>query len=146
MTIRRVGVVAAVVAVVAVVVTGMIAPAATQGKDPSISSGWVKLPPTGATSTEAYLTVDNPTMYDFYLQKVSTDVAGSVEFREAGKNEAIKFVTVTAYETLDMNPKAIHLLLKDLKKPLADGDKVRLAVVTDGGLTLNIEATVKNAP
>jgi hypothetical protein len=115
-------------------------------KNPSISSGWVKLPAAGATSTEAYVSVDNPTQYDFYLQKASADVAGSVELREPGKDTASTFVTVPAYASLDMDPKGTHLLLKDLKKPLADGDKIQLTVVTDGGLTLSVEATVKKTP
>jgi hypothetical protein len=114
-----------------------------QRKDPSISSAWVRLPAAGATSTEAYVSVDNPTQYDFYLQKASADVAGSVELREPGKEAASTFVTVPAYASLDMDPKGIHLLLKDLKKPLAEGDKVQLTVVTDGGLTINVEAIVK---
>jgi len=117
-----------------------------QRKDPSISSGWVRLPAAGATSTEAYVSVENPTQYDFYLQKASADAAGSVELREPGRGTASTFVTVPAYGSLEMDPKGVHLLLKDLKKPLVEGGKVQLTLVTDGGLTLNVDATVKKTP
>jgi periplasmic copper chaperone A len=119
---------------------------AAQRKDPSTSNAWVGLPTAGATSTNAYVSVDNPTQYDFYLQKASADVAGSVELREPGKTAASAFVTVPAYGSLDMEPKGTYLLLKDLKKPLAEGDKVQLTLVTDGGLTLKSEATVRKTP
>ena len=132
------------VAVSVVMLGGLAAaPNTAQEKNPSVSSGWVKLPAVGATSTDAYATVENPTMYAFYLLKASSDVAGSVELRQAGKDAALEEVTVPAYGTLDMEPKGIHLVLKDLKKPLAEGDKVNLTVVTELGTKLNVEATVK---
>jgi copper(I)-binding protein len=52
-------------------------------------------------------------------------------------------VTVPAYGALEMDAKGVHLLLKDLKKPLAEGDKVNLTVVTELGVKLNVQATVK---
>lgn len=119
------------------------APAAAQEKNPSVSSGWVKLPAAGATSTDAYATVENPTMYAFYVLSATSDAAGSVEIRQPGKDAPLDEVTVPAYGTLDMDPKGIHLVLKDLKKPLAEGDKVNLTVVTELGLKLNVQATVK---
>src|SRR5262245_10156198 len=75
---------------------------AAQEKQPSVSSGWVKTPASGATSTEAYATVENPTMYAFYLLSATSDVAGTVELRQAGKDAALEEVTVPAYGTLDM--------------------------------------------
>ena len=126
-----------------VVLSGAAGRASAQQKNPSVSSGWVKLPAAGASSTEAYATVENPTMYAFYLLKASSDVAGAVELRQTGKDAALEEVTVPAYGTLDMDAKGIHLVLKDLKKPLAEGDKVNLTVVTELGVKLNVEATVK---
>jgi copper(I)-binding protein len=118
--------------------------AASQQKPPSVSAAWIKLPPAGASSTEAYATVENPTMYDFYVQKASSDMAGSVELRESGKAAALEFVTVPAYGTLEMAPDGIHLVLRDLKKPLAEGETVNLTIVTDQGLKLEVEATVRS--
>lgn len=117
--------------------------ATAQEKNPSVSSGWVKLPAAGATSTDAYATVENPTMYAIYVLSATSDAAGSVEIRQPGKDAPLDEVTVPAYGTLDMDPKGLHLVLKDLKKPLKEGDKVNLTVVTEVGLKLNIEATVK---
>ena len=123
-------------------VTGRAALSA-QEKQPAVSSGWVKAPAAGATATEAYATVENPTMYAFYLLSATSDAAGTVELRQAGKDAALDEVTVPAYGTLDMDPKGYYLVLKDLKKPLAEGDKVTVTVVTELGVKLSVQATVK---
>ena len=112
-------------------------------QDPSLSSGWVSLPADGATTARASVVVVNPTMYSFYVTKASSDVSGSVELRQAAKDAAVEFVTVPAYGSLDMDAEGAYLLLKGLKKPLAAGDKVKLTVLTDGGIELSVEATVK---
>ena len=127
----------------AMMLGGTAAGHAAQQKDPSATSGWVKLPAAGATSADAYVTVDNPGMYAIYLLSASSDVAGSVELRQTGKDAALEEVTVPAYGALEMDAKGVHLLLKDLKKPLAEGDKVNLTVVTELGVKLNVQATVK---
>jgi copper(I)-binding protein len=118
--------------------------AAVQQKVVAIPSGWVKLPAAGATETAAYLVIDNPTQYDVFLQKASSDAAGAVEFRAAGKPEPLTFVTVPAYESLEMDAKGTYLLLRDLKKPLTDGAKVPISVTTGPGAPLTVEAVVKN--
>jgi copper(I)-binding protein len=118
--------------------------AAQQRKDTAITSGWVKLPAAGATEAQAYLVIDNPTQYDVFLQKASSDAAGTVEFRAAGKPEPLAFVTVTAYESLEMSAKGTYLMLRDLKKPLTAGATVPVSVTTDRGTPLTIEAVVKN--
>lgn len=129
--------------VVCVVTTGASPRLMAQEKQPAVSSGWVKTPAAGATSTEAYATVENPTMYAFYLLSATSDVAGTVELRQAGKDAPLEEVTVPAYGTLDMDPKGYYLVLKDLKKPLAEGDKVSVTVVTELGVKLSVQATVK---
>ena len=115
-----------------------------QRKDTAITSGWVKLPAAGATQAEAYLTIDNPTQYDVFLQKASSDAAGAVEFRAAGKPEPLTFATVTAYESLEMSAQSSYLLLRDLKKPLTTGATVPITVFTDRGTPLTIDAVVKS--
>ncbi len=119
------------------------AAAVQQRKEAAITSGWVKLPAAGATEAEAYLVIDNPTAYDVFLQKSSSDMAGVLEFRAAGKTEPLTFVTVPAYESLEMNAKGTYLLLRDLKKPLTAGATVPISVMTDRGTPLTVEAVVK---
>jgi copper(I)-binding protein len=118
--------------------------AVQQRKDTAITSGWVKAPAAGATQAEAYLVIDNPTQYDVFLQKASSDAAGAVEFRATGKPDPLTFVTVTAYESLEMSAKGTYLLLRDLKKPLTAGATVAISVTTDRGTPLTVEALVRS--
>jgi copper(I)-binding protein len=116
---------------------------AGQAPPPKASNGWVKLPAAGATSTDAYVAVENPGMYDIYLLSASSDVAGSIEIRRTGKDAALEEVTVPANGSLDMDAKGVHLLLKDLKKPLNENDKVSLTLVTELGVKVQVDAVVK---
>jgi copper(I)-binding protein len=111
--------------------------------EPLASSGWVKLPEPGATTATAFVAVENPTMYAIYLLSASADAAGQVEIREAGKRDVVKEVTVPAYGSIEMDPKGLHLVLSDLKKPLKEGDTVLLTVTTEVGTKLQVAATVK---
>jgi copper(I)-binding protein len=126
-----------------VLVLSTSAAAVQQQKDTAITSAWVKLPAAGATAAEAYLVVNNPTMYDVFLQKASSDAAGAVEFRAAGKPDPLTFVTVAAYESLEMNAKGTYLVLRDLKKPLTEGATVPISVTTGPGAPLTVQAVVK---
>jgi copper(I)-binding protein len=135
---------------VAAVMIGLALPGVTaagnQQKEPSAASGWVKLPAAGETTTTAFVSVDNPTMYAIYLLSASADVAGKVEMRETAKDGTEKTteeVTVPAYGAVQMEPKGLHLVLSDLKKPLKEGDTVLLSVTTEAGTKLDVAAPVK---
>jgi periplasmic copper chaperone A len=112
-------------------------------KGPTASSGWVKLPEPGATTTTGFVFVENPTMYAIYLLSASADVAGKVEMRQGAKPDPVAEVTVPAYGSIDMDPKGLHLVLSDLKRPLKEGDTVVLTVTTEVGTKLQVDAPVK---
>jgi copper(I)-binding protein len=112
-------------------------------KDPSISSAWISLPAEGAASTRAFVVIQNPTMYGFYVMKASSDAAGSVEMRQTAKDAAVDHFTVPAFGAFDMEAEGVHLLLKNLKMPLAAGNTVKLTMTTEDGVELSIAATVK---
>jgi len=124
------------------------APTAAQEKRVGASGGWVRLPPAGETRAQAFVTVDNPTMYEVYVTSATSDAAGRVELRDAGQSGAAReqplmFVAVPAYGRVDMSPGGVHLLLLDLKRPLQDGDTVALTLSTDIDVTLKVEAKVR---
>ena len=121
---------------------------AGQQQEPSASSGWVKLPASGEATASAFVSIDNPTMYDIFLASASADVAGKVEFRQADatgalKPDAMKNVTVAAYGSLEMDPKGVQLVLSELKRPLKEGETVTLSVSILYGATLKVPATVR---
>ena len=111
-------------------------------QDPSISAGRVKPPAAGVSSTEAYVTILNPTTYDIEVTGASSDAASTIELRQAGRDAKLTGATVPAYGFLEMDAKGVYLLLKDLSKPLAGGDTVKLTIATDIGAKLTVAAVV----
>lgn len=114
----------------------------------SASKAWVKAPAADATSTTAFVVVDNPTMYDVYLVSAQADAAASVTFQKPGGSpaatpEPVENVTAPAYDSVELEPDGVHLLLKGLKKALKPGDVVSLVLTTDSGIALVAEAVVK---
>jgi copper(I)-binding protein len=112
------------------------------------SKGWVKAPAAGATTTTAFVVVDNPTMYDVYVTSAATDVAGSVTFQRAGASpgaapESVEQITAPAYDSVELTPEGVHMLLSGLKRPLAPGDVVTLTLTTDSGIQLEVSAEVR---
>ena len=116
-------------------------------KAPSASDGWVKLPVSGETTAAAFVSVDNPGMYDIYVVSATADVADKVELREAGPDGALKAqaveVTVPAYGSVTMGPKGVQMVLSGLKQPLKEGDTVSLTLTTEQGIKLPVSAVVK---
>jgi copper(I)-binding protein len=110
------------------------------------AEAWIKAPEPGSAEATAFVTIDNGTMYDVFVVGVQTDVA-AIEIRDSPKGAAasvaVHEVPVPAFGRLEMSPQAVHLRLKELKKPLVAGQIVQLVVHTDGGEQLSIAATVK---
>ena len=121
---------------------------AAQGKRVMASGGWVKLPAAGETQAMAFVAIENPTMYGIYLVSATADAAGKVELRDGGQGgdarlKPVEFISVPAYESIDMKPDSVHLMLLDLKRPLKEGDKVALTLATDNAATLEVPAVVR---
>ena len=121
---------------------------AAQQKTVSASQAWVKVPAADQTLTEAFVVVDNPTMYDIYLIAAATEAAGTVEFRDVSRPgdasaQVVKEVTVPAYGSISMNPKGLQMVLSGLKRPLKDGDTIPLRLTVHEGTTMEVSAAVK---
>ena len=118
--------------------------ATAQDKPITTADGWVKLPEPGEKATDAYATVNNPGMYAIYLVSGTTDIAGKIEFRDAGKGNAPQEdVTVINYESTYMSPKGVYMHLSDLKRELKEGETVYITLKTELGLPVENEAKVK---
>jgi hypothetical protein len=122
-------------------------PVAARQPPVTASNGWVALPASGATSADAFVVVDNPTMYDVYLVAATADAADKVEFREGADASAaakpVREVTVPAYGSVAMSPAGIHLVLSSLTKTLSENDTVTLTLTTDSSQTIEVRGTVR---
>jgi len=119
-----------------------------QGKRVAATESWVKLPAPGDTQAMAFVTIENPTMYGIYVTSATADVAGKVELRDAGQSgdarlKPVEFISVPAYDRVDMGPDGPHLMLLGLKRPLKEGDNVALTLSTDNAGMLEVAAIVR---
>ena len=112
----------------------------------SVASAWIEAPAAGATEAAAYVSIENPTMYDVYIMSATTDAAGAVELREPdghGGTRPASSVTASAYGSVEMGAAGPHLLLKNLTRHLSACDTDIITLATDGGERLTVTATVK---
>ena len=124
-----------------VLVAAMTAGAVAQEKKVIASNGWVKTPAAGETQTPAFVSIENPGMYEVNVTSASSDTAAKVELRDG--SQAVTFINVPAYGSVEMTPGGAHLLLTGLKRPLKDGDTVTLTLSTDVDVTLTVQASVR---
>jgi copper(I)-binding protein len=133
----------------AVLVTASVSEsAAADQKSLAASEGWVKLPGAGDTSATAYVVIDNPTMYDIYIVSAASDVAAGVEFRQKTAAtdttaQSVKEIAAPAYAKLELTTDGAHVVLRNLKRALKEGEIVTLTFRTDGGLVLQVPAVVR---
>lgn len=112
---------------------------------PSATGAWVAAPSAGATATDAYVVIENPTMYEVFVVTVGADAAGTAEIVEGAADSAkpVKELAVPAYGSAELKPGEVRIRLKDLKAPLKAGDSVALTLTTDGGVVIKTAAIVK---
>jgi len=112
-------------------------PLLAQGKNPDASDASAAIVPGGVA---IYATLNNPTMYDAYVQSGTTDV-GKVELREGGK--ATSNITIPAYGSVELKADGPFVLVSELKGQPKAGDSINLKLMTDGGVAIAIAAVVK---
>lgn len=108
-----------------------------QGKDPFLSDPSAAIVNGGVA---IYATINNPTMYDVYLQS-GTSASGKVELREGGKPTAN--ITVPSFGSVELKADGPFVLVSDLKAQPKAGDTIKVTLTTDGGVAIAIAATVK---
>ena len=121
---------------------------AAQGKRVAASDSWVKLPAGGEKQAMAFVAIDNPTMYGIYVTSATSAAAGRVELRDSSLSgdarlKPVEFINVPAYDSINMKPDGVHLLLLDLNRPLKEGDRVPLTLSTDNAGNLEVAALVR---
>jgi copper(I)-binding protein len=114
---------------------------AGQDKGVKASNGWVKLPAPGESQAMAFVTVENPGMYEVNITSASADAGGKVELRDAA--QTVTFINVPPYGRVDMAPTSVHLMLIGVKRPIKEGDAVTLTLSTDSDITLTVAARVR---
>ena len=117
----------------------------------TVDSPWVRATVPGQKATGAFMTLRSP--QDARFVEARSPVAGVVEIHEM-KHEggmmrmnAIASLPLPAGRHVDLRPGGYHVMLMDLKKPIAEGDAVPLTLVFEGAdrkrVTMEVTATAR---
>ena len=116
-----------------------------------VSQPWARATPVGASTAEAYLTVENRGPSADRLTGVTSDIAASVTISDArSEGEAgtarpiVTGLQIAPGERLELRPGAYHLTLNGLKQPLAEGAAFKATLTFDKAGSLPIEFHVAN--
>ena len=117
----------------------------------TVKDAWVRGTVAQQKATGAFLQITSTA--GGKLLSVSSPVAGVVELHEMSmdgstmKMRAVDAVELPAGKAVILKPGGLHVMLMDLKKPMADGDSVPLTLVVQGKdgkqETLQVQAKVK---
>ena len=119
----------------------------------SVKDPWVRATVAGQKATGAFMQIADPA--GGKLVSASTSVAGVVELHEMSmegstmKMRAIPGIELPAGKTVELKPGGLHVMLMDLKQPLAAGDSVALTLIVEGKdkkrETIEVKAAVRGA-
>lgn len=134
----------------AMLVLAMAATALAQGPPVDVQHAWARATPPGAKSAAVYLTIVNHGSADDRLVSVTTPAAGKAELHEtmSMSNGVMSMqpsadVAIKPGTPLVLKPGGYHIMLTDLKQPLAQGQKVSLSLVFEQAGRVDAVATVE---
>ena len=115
----------------------LFVPLHAQAKDPSASEASAAIVPDGVA---VYATLNNPGMYDAYVQSGTSD-AGKVELRDGAKPTSN--ILIPSFGAVELKAGGPYVLITGLKGQPKAGDTIKLTLNTDGGAALAIAAVIK---
>jgi hypothetical protein len=139
--------------IVAAAVLALLAslPAAAQTAADTISvvDAYVRAPAPNAPATGAFMVLKNSGATERKLVKAESPAARVVELHdhidEGGvkKMRPVPAIAIAARGEAVLKPGSLHVMLIDMKKPLAEGDSVSITLGFDDGSSKRIDAPVR---
>ncbi len=118
-------------------------------KGVTVAHPWARATPGGAKVGGAYLEMRAAAGHGDRLLGVRSPAAGAVELHnhimEKGiaKMRRVDAIVLKGGSSVILKPSGYHLMLTDLKAPLAEGDLVKLTLVFEKAGEIEVEATVE---
>jgi copper(I)-binding protein len=116
----------------------------------TIHDAWVRQPMGSRKMTGAFAVVENTGSTPRAIVAASADVSDKVELHEMTNDggmmrmSPVGRIVVPAGGRVELRPGSFHVMLFELKKKPAAGEKVRLSLTLDDGTTVTAEATVRS--
>ncbi|MBL8567178.1 MAG: copper chaperone PCu(A)C [Hyphomicrobiaceae bacterium] len=118
-------------------------------KTVTVSHPWARATPPGATVGAAYLEIAASKKGDDKLVGGRSEIAGRVEIHtherdgDVMKMKQVAALPVPAGKSVVLKPSGDHVMLMDLKRPLVEGDLLKLTLTFEKAGDVEIEATVE---
>jgi copper(I)-binding protein len=115
----------------------------------AVADPYVRLVPSGATTTAAFMVLKNNDTRDVKLIKAESSVSQTAELHthlnENGvmKMRQIPEILIKAKGETVLQPGGLHIMLINLKAPLKEGEKVNITLDFDDGSHMQVEAPVR---
>jgi copper(I)-binding protein len=127
----------------------LLASAAVAQQAPLLAQdAWLRATP-GADVAAAYLTLRNVTTEPVTVTSIESPIAGHAMIHETtvqggqSRMRPHEQLTIAPGSVVKFEPGGLHVMLHDLKQPLAVGQSVPLIVKLAGGSTLQVAAVVR---
>jgi copper(I)-binding protein len=120
-----------------------------------ITQAWSRATPGGAKTGAGFLTIENKGAAPDRLTGAAADAAGKVELHEMAMNNGVmsmrpveKGLVIDPGKSVRLAPGGYHLMLKDLKGPLRQGEKLSITLDFEraGKVQVTLEVQAVGAP
>ncbi|MDP4027421.1 MAG: copper chaperone PCu(A)C [Gallionella sp.] len=136
--------------VLAALTLGFLASNVWANGDIQVKDAWVQAAPPGVKVMAAYLEIKNNGKQQQVLTGVSSPAFGKIEIHRSviqgnvARMDHLKELTIPANASVLLQQGGLHLMLMDVKKPLASGDQVPLAFIFGNGEKIAATAIVRS--
>lgn len=139
-------------AVAAAVVSALAACSSggSTGSSITVTEAWVRVPSNAMGPAGAYMTIANSGGADDALVSASSPAAGSVEIHQTMTDASgmtgmspVDRIAIPAGKSASLAPGGFHMMLMDLSKTLAAGDKVELDLTFEKAGKVTVQAEVR---
>jgi len=130
---------------------GAMAGAAAQSAVVDVQHAWARATPPGAKTAAIYMTLVNHGPVDDRLLSVTTPIAGEAEVHITVSENGISRMrpagplTVAPGSPIELKPGGYHIMLMDLKAPLAEGQSVSVSLTFEKAGKIDTTAVVEKA-
>jgi hypothetical protein len=140
------------VTVAAFWIVGASGPAMAAGI--ALEHAWAQVSPPRATVGRAFLTIVNHSAEIDHLVGVSTDAAKSAEIdgirilNDVSNTRRLFNLDIPPGHSIEFTPGAYHILMRNLKKPLVQGETFRGELIFEkaGAIPVEFRVTPKGSP
>jgi copper(I)-binding protein len=116
-----------------------------------LSRAWVRAMPPGRNMTAAYLTITNPTDSSIFVRGVQASV-GDASLHENRRVDgqvqmrALAELRLPAHGKVALEPGGLHIMIMDLDRTPAEGEQLRLCLVSTAGTVCADAPVLRRAP